>query len=188
MSVVYLLGIHLSQSEFASHEPTFLAQALQSMANALSVDHPNKVMHALQAEILLAVYFFHSGRILEGKLHLSSAVTLAFRCRLNLIRSNGDVAHSCPSSPSGDTEFVELPPPADAVEEGDRVNAFWTVFAVNNYWTGAFGFLSNISYSDVSQRIDTPWPLDDEEYKMVSVLKKRARSVANVVTLDATSA
>lgn len=58
-----------------------------------------------------------------------------------------------------------LPAALDAIDEVERINGFWTVLIVNNYWVIARGSPSAISY-DIP--IDTPWPLETEEYVLVS--------------------
>lgn len=57
-----------------------------------------------------------------------------------------------------------LPPALDTIDEGERINAFWTVLIVNNYWVIAHGSPSAISYD---MPIDTPWPLEMTEYDQV---------------------
>jgi hypothetical protein len=52
---VYLWGLRLSkQPELIALEPVFLSRALNLAGNGLSGLHPQKVMHTLQAETLLA--------------------------------------------------------------------------------------------------------------------------------------
>ncbi|KAJ7122664.1 hypothetical protein C8R43DRAFT_1111972 [Mycena crocata] len=80
LSTVYLWGLRLSkQSQLITQEPLFLSRALKLMGKGLSGIHPQKIMHTLQAEILIAYYFFASGRFLEGKYHTAAAVSLAPR-------------------------------------------------------------------------------------------------------------
>ncbi|KAG7445764.1 uncharacterized protein BT62DRAFT_178732 [Guyanagaster necrorhizus] len=148
LSTAYLWGIHLSDSdEILAYEEVFLARALQSTAQGLSGNHPQRVIHCLQAEVLLAHYFFRKARMLEGKYHTSSAVSLVLSARLHKIRS---VEGNGPSI---------LPPPTDSIEEDERIKAFWTVFILDNCWTAADGSPSNFSNGSPDGRIDLPWPL-----------------------------
>jgi hypothetical protein len=48
-----------------TQEPAFLARALKLTSKGLSDTHPQRVMHTLQAEVLLSYFFFASGRSLE---------------------------------------------------------------------------------------------------------------------------
>lgn len=61
----------------------------------------------------------------------------------------------------GEVEPRALPSAADAVDEGERINAFWTVLIVNNYWVASHGSPSAMP-CDVP--VDTPWPLEMSEY------------------------
>lgn len=166
MSTVYLWGIHISRSDFyRNHESTFLSRALQHTANALSGNHPQKVLHALQSEILLAYYFFRNGRFLEGKYHSSAAASLAISCGLNKIRS---ASNSAPNPDLVGNQSFTLPIPRDTIEEGERINGFWTVFILDKCWSVALGSPSNLTDSEtLGTRIDTPWPLNPRDYEQV---------------------
>ncbi|KAJ7797643.1 hypothetical protein B0H14DRAFT_2530894 [Mycena olivaceomarginata] len=156
LDVVHLWAIHLSGSdEFVVYEASYLSRALRTAANALSGTHSSStVLHSIQAFILLSYYFLQNTRFLEGKYHLSAAVSLVISSGLHRIRS----ADSRSLSPPFRT--TRMSPPRDAVEEAERINAFWAVLTLNNCLTTADGSPSNISYTDPDSRIDTPWPLD----------------------------
>ncbi|KAJ7625251.1 hypothetical protein DFH06DRAFT_1103978 [Mycena polygramma] len=154
LHVVQLWAVHLSGSdEFTSHEGRYLSRALRTTADALSETQRNTVIHSIQAKVLLANYFFSTTRFLEGKYHLSAAVSLVISSGLHRIRSAASARTSGPAC-------RVLPPPRDAIEEGERISAFWAVLTLNNCWMTADGSPSNISYTDPGARIDTPWPLD----------------------------
>ncbi|SJL07724.1 uncharacterized protein ARMOST_11074 [Armillaria ostoyae] len=151
LSTAYLWGIHLSDSgEILAYEEVFLARALQSTAQELSSSHPQRIIQCIQAEVLLAHYFFRKARMLEGRYHTCSAVSLVLSARLHKIRS---VEGGGPSV---------LPPPTDYIEEGERIKAFWTVFILDNCWTTADGSPSNFLCTSPDSRIDLPWPLDTQ--------------------------
>lgn len=149
LSTAYLWGIHLSDSdEVSAYEEVFLARALQSTAQELSSSHPQRIIQCIQAEVLLAHYFFRKARMLEGRYHTGSAVSLVLSARLHKIRS---VEGAGPSV---------LPLPTDFIEEAERIKAFWTVFVLDNCWTTADGSPSNFLCTSPDSRIDLPWPLD----------------------------
>jgi hypothetical protein len=158
LDVVNLWAIHLSASEeFTAYEPRYLSRALRTAVDALSgTHHHHTILHSIQAAVLLAHYFLRNTRFLEGKYHLSAAVSLVLSSGLHRIRSADAYAAGGPLGPA----FRRLAPPRDAVEEAERVGAFWTVLTLNNCWTTADGSPSNISYTVPDARIDTPWPLD----------------------------
>lgn len=145
------------------HEPTLLARAVRAVTEDLeSKRYP--LVQIIQAEVMLAHYFFCMGRLSEGKYHTSVAVALVLSARLHKIRSE--------MSPPQDEEDVLLDLPHDAIEEGERVNAFWTVYALDKEWADVSGSPSPRSAEDQSPLtidiIDTPWPLDIESYETVS--------------------
>lgn len=167
LSAVYLWGVRLSCPEEArsSYEARHLSSALHHAANALASDHPDKIIHGIQAEVLLCVYFFTRGRILEGKYHLSAAVSLVLGSRLHQQRSSG--------SPSVQMNLLGVSnplsaPPRDQIEEGERINAFWTVYTLNNIWGIASGCHSNAVFEGPGLQIDTPWPLCNIQYEQAS--------------------
>lgn len=172
---VYLWGAHLSTSPNISvFHTTFASRALQSTAQALSGPHSRKVVQLIQAEVLLAHYFFRNARILEGKYHTSAAVSLVLSAGLHKIRSPESQA----VVPLLGLDSI-LEPPLDAVEEGERINAFWTVLILNNCWTTADGSPSNLSYGAPGSRIDTPWPLDITTYNQIALPVVHSHTIQN---------
>ena len=169
LSAVYLWGLHLSRSgALRNHESTFRSRALEHSSNALSGSHPQMFLHALQAEVLLAYYFFRNGRFLEGKYHSSAAASLAISGGLNKIRSTRDFLY--PAEVVGERS-LSLPPPRDAVDEGERINGFWAALVLDKCWSVALGSPSNFTDDDLlGTRIDTPWPLDYAGYEQVHII------------------
>ncbi|KAI0790660.1 hypothetical protein C8Q75DRAFT_97432 [Abortiporus biennis] len=154
LDAVLLWGAHLSTNEsLRAHENTFLSRAVKSVADAIpqvSAQRHNAI-HLIQAEVLLSNYFFCQARELEGTYHCSAAVSLALSCRLNLVRSL-----------TTDTTGI-LPLPVDAIEEGEKINAFWAVYTLDRSWSVAQGSLSSDVF--VGVRIDTPWPVEMGSYE-----------------------
>ncbi|KAJ3734956.1 Zn(2)-Cys(6) binuclear cluster domain-containing protein [Lentinula guzmanii] len=152
--VIYLIGLHLSGAS-EDEESAFLSRALLHVSNVLSASHPLRLIHGTQAEILLSTYFFRTGRILEGKYHLSAAVSLATCANLHKLRSGG--MSPFVANVMG-LDGPSLPDPKDLIDEGERINAFWTVFTM-------LGGFSSMMFESYGSRIDTPWPLDMEDYE-----------------------
>ncbi|KAK0220168.1 hypothetical protein IW262DRAFT_1006461 [Armillaria fumosa] len=154
LSAVYLWGIHLSPSrDIAAWEGQFLIQAAKHASQGLAScsSHPYAVIQCIQAEVLLAQYFFRNMKMVEGKYHTSNAVSLVLGSGLHKIRSQNGGSGSI------------LREPRNAQEEGERLNGLWTVVILNNSWTAVDGSLSNFSEEEAT-RIDAPWPLDISEY------------------------
>ncbi|KAJ8517769.1 hypothetical protein ONZ45_g5118 [Pleurotus djamor] len=154
--MAYLYAIHISKNPaHAAHEEGILNRVLDLLSGALSGNHPKKVMHTIQTEVLLAQYLFSRGRLLEAKYHLSTVVGLGFAARLNKVRSH---------------ELLEpspLPAPSDSVEEGERILACWTVTVMDKCWAVAFDASPNAPCPTDApgQQCDTPWPLEMDEYE-----------------------
>lgn len=156
LSTIYLWGLKLASADsFAAYEPVFLSRAIQSVAGALGTTHPQKAKHALQAELLLSNYFFWTGRFLEGRYHCGAAVSIAISIGSHRTRSN------------------QLPNPgttADQVEEGERINAFWSVYLNDACWGVAMNVPSGMpDQKATNARIDAPWPLDMAQYERVRI-------------------
>ncbi|GBE87925.1 hypothetical protein SCP_1201510 [Sparassis crispa] len=160
LNVIYLWGVRLStNNSLAGYESVFLSRASQGTSAALASVPTYRLMHVIQAEVLLATYFFATGRLLEGRYHCSAAVALALSGRLNQIR--GVVDHMSHVHTAHGID-IQLPPPTDAVEEGERVNAFWTVYLLDKSWTVPLGSPSHINGG---ADLNIPWPLEMENYE-----------------------
>ncbi|KAJ3849410.1 hypothetical protein EV368DRAFT_47391, partial [Lentinula lateritia] len=162
LSTVYLWGIHLSpQTQHKDLEHTLLMRALRDTASDLSTSnlHPHRFMHTIQAETLLGYYFFRNGNILEAKRHASSAAALALGCGLNTLRSSHEQQHW--------SSNINLPPPQDAIEEGERINAFWAAFTLYRDIAVTVDPPRSLCgiFDTPGCQIDTPWPLDMDMYK-----------------------
>ncbi|KAJ6507483.1 Zn(2)-Cys(6) binuclear cluster domain-containing protein [Mycena vulgaris] len=150
LSTVYLWGLRLSnQPNWMAQEPVFLARAVNLISKGLSDTHPQRVLHTLQAEILLSYFFFASGRVLEGKYHTAAAISLSLSSSLHLIRSENHPTAAI------------LQPPVDVVEEGERIYAWWTVMILDNCW--AVGLNEKPGFAHLAI-VDTPWPLEIDDY------------------------
>ncbi|KAJ7122217.1 hypothetical protein C8R44DRAFT_705188 [Mycena epipterygia] len=167
LCVVYLWGIHLSHSQpLLSSEPIFLKRAQQYISTEISArTHPTHFLHTIQAQVLLATYLFRNKRFLEAEFYVNGAATLTLGYQLHKIRS------ARPGTPPllGVPVLLEVypAPPADAVEEGERIRAFWAVACLQsnlnialNSAKGTFCILESLG-----PEIDTPWPLEIADYE-----------------------
>jgi hypothetical protein len=124
-------------------------------------------MHTIQAETLLGYYFFRNGNILQAKRHASSAASLVLGCRLNTFRSSHE--DNSPPVPAYLDGTSTLPASQDAIEEGERINAFWAVFTLYRNLAVAVDPLGSVCgvFDAPGCQVNTPWPLDMEIYKKV---------------------
>ncbi|KAL0567307.1 hypothetical protein V5O48_014684, partial [Marasmius crinis-equi] len=160
LATVYLWGAHLCSEEYRrQYESRFATKAQQTVSQGIfgtQGGHPkgDSLLHLIQAEVLMAQYLFRLWRHTEGKYHMIRALSLVTGARLHVIRSSEQLS----------SDSV-LPLPADAVEEGERIRAFWTVMNLNNSCTSVDGSTPNTIYTnEPGLRIDTPWPEDMDTY------------------------
>ncbi|TFY79583.1 hypothetical protein EWM64_g4429 [Hericium alpestre] len=167
MNIVYLWGSffsrHAPDGDLSAHENMFLHRALSQMGHALSGAPSHQVLQAVQAKMLLSVYYYCAGKFITGRHQSDSAAALVLACGLHKIRS---AQINQQTSSYVDRLPIALVEARDQVEEGERINAMWTAFSMDRCWAVAFGVPSLISDSDaLGTQIDTPWPLDMETYE-----------------------
>ncbi|KAK0210095.1 hypothetical protein DFS33DRAFT_1251608 [Desarmillaria ectypa] len=158
LTTAYLWGTKLSGSSTSTEiEKALLARSLSQVSSSLTSNHPHKVIHTIQTEYLLAYYLLSSGRFLEGKYHVTTAVSLAVSSRIDKIRSDRIDPH----------DSSVLRPPQDPIEEGERVDACWNMIILDKCWAVALASPTNIvcPTDDPKVQIDTPWPLEIEGYE-----------------------
>ncbi|KAG2011819.1 hypothetical protein CC2G_011889 [Coprinopsis cinerea AmutBmut pab1-1] len=165
LSVVYLWGVHLSHSEaLLLQEQAFLTRALQHVATDMFGTHPNRILHTMQAQVLLAYYFFRTGRFLEAKWQTGSAISLALGSGFHKLRS----ANMAPPATIGLSHDapVYLDLPQTNLEEGERINGFWAVFTLHKLISVALEPPFNVcgALEAPGIQIDVPWPLDMPQY------------------------
>jgi len=95
-------------------------------------------------------------------------VSLAVMCNLHKMRSprRSHAANSSSDVFSLGQMDLSLSPPRDALEEGERIRAWWTTFILDKCWVIALASPSTIVEDElnVATRIDTPWPLELATY------------------------
>ncbi|KAJ7613370.1 hypothetical protein FB45DRAFT_1008903 [Roridomyces roridus] len=161
LCVVYLWGIHLSQSQpYLSSEPLFLRRAQEHIATEISANvPPSHVIHTIQAQVLLTTYLFHNKRFLEAEFHANGAATLVTGHQYHKIRS------ARPASPPlfGLTTAAQ----DSSVEEGERIRGFWAVATLqsNLHISLHSGSGTSLCILESPANIDTPWPLEIPDYE-----------------------
>lgn len=141
-----------------------MTRALQHAATDPLGAHPDVVLHSLQAEVLLSYYLLRIGRFIEAKCHTATAVSLALGAGFHKIRCANIYAPSTIGL-SSDTP-ISLHPPRDSMEEGERINGFWTVLMLHKYISIALEPPMSVcgTLEAPGTQIDTPWPLDIPSY------------------------
>ncbi|KAJ3927861.1 MAG: hypothetical protein NXY57DRAFT_903085 [Lentinula lateritia] len=161
MSVVLLWGVHLSQdSTLRQLEESLFARVLRETAGISSAHRPDNFLYNLQTEFLLARYLFSTGKIIEGRYHVSCALSIGVGSGINKIRS------SQPPSPRY-AAISLLPPVSDMIEEGERIRCCWSGFMLDKSWAAALETSSDmLCPAEIpGAQTDTPWPQDEEVYE-----------------------
>ncbi|KAL5492393.1 hypothetical protein ACEPAI_3840 [Sanghuangporus weigelae] len=182
MNAIYLWALTLSNEPgFRGHENVFLQRAINMLQNVIGGEvgssgvatFPTRVLHVMQAEVLIAQYFFTHGRILEGRYHANAAVSLAVSYGFHRISASSCVVPSQPirSGVSSSLGLLTqtLPPATTCVEFGERVNVFWAVYNIDRCWTVVGNPCIMSDNPAHGTQIDTPWPWDMHEYEAVDM-------------------
>ena len=169
LHTVHLFGIHFLQPEsLHAQEAPLLTRAVQYVATDLLGSHPDKIIHTLQAEVLLAYYFLRTGLLLEAKHRTGAAVSLALGAGFHKIRSSNI------TSPSTirivQDQPYPLPPARNGLQEAERINGFWAVLTLHKFITVALESPAHVcgALEAPGMQIDTPWPVDMSHYEEVS--------------------
>ena len=158
LSAAYLWGIHWSNSDtLKAHTEVYLDRALSSLSTALP-SQADQIMQTLQAHFLVGYYLLSAGRLLEGKYHISAALSIGMGGGLNKIRTTN------PEEVPG----TALAPPVDSIEEGERVDMLWMALFIDRTWAVFLKTVPDLNPNPMAEyRTDTPWPLEDEGYENV---------------------
>lgn len=141
-----------------------LNRATEALPSAMSHHH----IQYIQASLLLALYFIHEGRVLEGNFHLGAAASAALACGLHRISVSSSSSTLAPMSflPGlGGGLGIGTPglePPQDVLSLVERINLFWSIYALDRCWSVALGRPPCILDSDHPSKgvtITTPLPL-----------------------------
>jgi hypothetical protein len=169
LAAVYLWGAHLSQNaELRQYESVFLRRALSLVVKEVSATPGVHIMHSIQAEVLISFFFFRNNRFFEAEYHLNGAVSMTLGCGLHKIRSSRSLAPFVLGVSENSEVYLDLP--RENMEEGERINGFWTVFCLHRIFTVAMGKpLNGFGTMETPiTEIDTPWPMDMNKYEDVS--------------------
>lgn len=151
-----------------AQEAPLLSRAVQCVATDLLGSHPDRIIHTLQAEVLLAYYFLRTGMLLEAKHYTGAAVSLALGAGLHKIRSSNITTPSTIAILQD--QPYPLPPPRNNLQEAERINGFWAVLSLHKFITVALESPAHVcgALEAPGMQIDTPWPIDMSHYKEVS--------------------
>ncbi|KAJ3491225.1 hypothetical protein NLI96_g869 [Meripilus lineatus] len=159
MNTIYLWACYLSRpGSLSEHESLYLSRALSAAGDAMTIR--SRVVDFIQASCLLSMYFLSNGRMLEGSYHASAAASMALQWGLHQLSDVPQV-----SQMDRDPEY-RLDPAKDAIEQGERILAFWQVFNLDRCWSVVLQRPPTIPDSKHPwTSLITPWPQSMEEYE-----------------------
>ncbi|KAJ7358126.1 hypothetical protein DFH08DRAFT_1042969 [Mycena albidolilacea] len=160
---VALLATHVSANPLAESvysEEELLARTVHHVARDIAAGDalPQRMLHMIQTEVLLSLYYLDYGRLLEANYHRAGATSLVFISGL----------HRLGASPQNlVVQGENIPIQMGASLRMEMINAFWSVLLINNYFVAASDTPSSMSYD---AQITTPWPTDFPNVAPSSVL------------------
>ncbi|EJD05338.1 uncharacterized protein FOMMEDRAFT_144935 [Fomitiporia mediterranea MF3/22] len=166
-NAIYLWALRISNlREYMQHEDVYRHRAVlalqgtSEMQSEVSQSLAQQRVQAVQAETLLAQYFFCLGLTIEGRYHANAAVTLAVSCGLHQIMPTGYAHNSSFGSSSASflSASFALPAARDATEQAERIGVFWSVFNVDACWSVALALPRSLT-DEIARgtEIDTSW-------------------------------
>ncbi|TDL17185.1 hypothetical protein BD410DRAFT_901603 [Rickenella mellea] len=166
LSSIYVWAFHMLNSDsFSGLLPLYINEAKRALASTINNRDAKARIHAIQAQVILAAFFYTNGRVVEAHYHATGAVTMAFSAGLH--RALTPAATSSSSSSAGFAPGTfSLPPPRDAIEAAERARLFWAVYTLDACWSIAAGSSSNIRENgNPSTTIMMPWPVSVDEFR-----------------------
>ncbi|WRT69797.1 uncharacterized protein IL334_006788 [Kwoniella shivajii] len=163
---MYTLASRISDSNpIRNLEPHFYKIASSQLETSIGM--ADRLLDATRASTLLAIYKFSKARYHEGWMMTGQAARLAVSCGLHQIPSS---VFKPPTQTGLNADLVGmmrhrsyvLPPAVDAIEHGERIWAFWSIYAtdrcgsISTQWPPAIA----------DEVITTPFPRPLHEYEL----------------------
>ncbi|TDL21886.1 hypothetical protein BD410DRAFT_828850 [Rickenella mellea] len=170
LSTIYIWALRILNSSASFRLlPLYIAEATRALTNARDSSDPRTRVQTIQAEVLLAIFFYSNGRIVEGQIHSAGAVNMVLSSGLHC--TNPISADS--SSGSGNmvptTTFL-LPQPCDAAEAAERTRLFWAVYSLDACWPVVTRSPSKLRDSgNPATTITIPWPASTDECQSMNL-------------------
>nr|XP_018260194.1 uncharacterized protein I303_07111 [Kwoniella dejecticola CBS 10117]OBR82352.1 hypothetical protein I303_07111 [Kwoniella dejecticola CBS 10117] len=163
---MYTLASRISDSPPIRHlEQHFYKIASSQLEQSIGM--ADRLLDATRASTLLAIYKFSKARYHEGWMMTGQAARLAISCGLHQIPSS---VYKPPTGPNVNADLAGmmrhrsfvLPPPKDAIDLGERIWCFWSIYitdrcgSISTQWPPAIA-------DDV---VTTPFPRPLHEYEL----------------------
>jgi hypothetical protein len=157
MHAVLLWGSVLV-GETLANQLDLLSEAVRCVRRDWDGIQAVELLQTIQAEVLIALFLLRIGRLLEAKVHTSSAVGMILAAGLHRMGSNAVSAFLKVNGTGGQG----LAAPRDGVEACERRNGCWSVYFLQATveLVADTAVLTQGPYSFKDWQIDTPWPDD----------------------------
>ncbi|OXH37554.1 hypothetical protein J008_02158 [Cryptococcus neoformans] len=179
---MYTMASRISTSQpIRNLEPHFHSIACRQLE--LAIAQVDKLLDAIRASSILAVYKYSIARYHEAWMMSGQAARLAVSCGLHQIqssvwKSNNNKAQEVAADLGGlmRRRSYILPPPVDAVEHGERIWAFWSIFVVDRCGSISTQWVPAIP----DDAIITPFPRPLHEYELGLVTEADNISISSI--------
>jgi len=148
LNAIFLNGCIYSNTTLRRYEAVFYQRTCKELA--LSLAHADRLFDFIRASALVACYLFGKGRYAAGQNRLSTILRFAMACGLHAI-----------DSLSLNVQSRLLPPCADLIELGERINMFWTLFCCDR----VASLKTGVPYTISDENITTIWPCPSGYYE-----------------------
>ncbi|ODN84983.1 hypothetical protein L202_00828 [Cryptococcus amylolentus CBS 6039] len=177
---MYTMASRLTSSpSIRQLESHFYSLAITHLATATA--QADRLMDATRAGTILAAYTYSKAMYHEGWLMTGQAARLAISCGLHQIKGSVWRATKVPPMRADLAGLMRhrsyiLAPPKDAVEHGERIWAFWSVFV-----TDRCGSIATQWYPSLTDdMVTTPFPRPIHEYELGLVSDADDVSIASI--------
>ncbi|EIW71404.1 hypothetical protein TREMEDRAFT_60335 [Tremella mesenterica DSM 1558] len=181
LHTMYLLASRVSTSpSIRSLESHFFSVASKQLDESIRL--ADRLFDAVRAATMLAVYQFSKSRYHEGWMMTGLAARLAISCGLHQIPSSVFRPSPVPRDQRGDLVSImrhrsyALPPPQDAIDLGERIWAFWSIYIVDRCGSIASQWPPAIQ----DESVTTPYPKPLHDYELGLVNKDDDKTVSEL--------
>lgn len=178
-SSMLLIACNFAEDRLKIWEERFLERTKQEIESNISRAHGGgeggyNALHHLQAMVMLGMYFYFKGRLLEGHVYLSQAARFAVTLGIHRLNSRIFQPDRTPTEES--VSRVKRWHPRDAVELGEAINLWWSC----STWDQGGSTINGLPPTVPLEEITTVWPcpisdfesgytLPDDDYSAASL-------------------
>lgn len=178
-NAILLMACHFAEDRLRIWEDIFLERTKREIESNIIQAHGGgegayNALHHLQAMVMLGMYYYFKGRLLEGHVNLSQAAR--FAVTLGVHQLNSRIFQPDSSSTGEPILGVKRWRPRDAIELGEAINLWWSC----STWDQGGSTLNGLPPTVLFEEITTVWPRLLSEYESGYILPDDDYSVASL--------